>query len=140
MIAPCSSRTSWIVSAETGPACSATGCSIAEWLNWYWVTRKPPITLVKAAGKTSITSLLRKRRCKDASCGKTPVLTIPLCCITRLHDPDEFFKRPVEFQTCVLGIRWSTKRNFWGNHQIFHAPGRLSAEAADGPGGNHACQ
>src|SRR5580693_2393754 len=140
MIAPCSSRTSWIVSAEAGAACSATGCSIAEWLNWYWVTRKPPITLVKAAGKTSITSLLRKRRCKDATCGKTPTLTIPLCCITRLHDLDSFSNDRLNFKHVFWAADSRQKGIFGATTDISGASGRLSTEPADGPGGDHTCQ
>src|SRR5580704_5496950 len=104
---------------------------------------KPPSTLTKVAGKTSTTSLLTNRLSKGASrcavkfvCAKllgaklfgatyftSPVGWVAWCCMIPVPLTIPFFKRPVEFQTSVLGGRRPGKRIFCGNPLFFRTSG-----------------
>src|SRR5580692_8855735 len=165
MITACSSRTSCIISAEAGTTCSVAGCDAAAWLSWYWAMMTPPSTLTKVAGKTSTTSLPMNSLSKGASCFgaklfgtklvgaklvgaklvgaklvcamyfTSPVGWVAWCCMIPVPLTIPFFKRPVEFQTSVLGGRRPRKRNFCGSPVIFRTPAGSSppAETAGGP-------
>src|SRR5580693_1025340 len=105
----------------------------------------PPSTLTKVAGKTSTTSLPTNRLSKGASCfgaklfGATyftsPVGWVAWCCMIPVPLTIPFFKRPVEFQTSVLGGGRPRKRNFCGSPVIFRPPAGSNppAETAGGP-------
>src|SRR5260370_36977752 len=160
MIPACSSRTSCIISAEAGTTCSVAGCDAAGWWSWYWAMMTPPSTLTKVAGRTSTTSLPTNRLSKGASglgakvvgakfvgakfvgaklFGETyftsPVGWVAWCCMIPVPFDHPFFKRPVEFQTSVLGGRRPGKRIFCGNPVIFRSAAGSSppAEAAGRP-------
>src|SRR5579864_5799017 len=164
MITACSSRTSCIISADACTTWAVAGCDAAAWLSWYWAMMRPPSTLTKVAGKTSTTSLPTKRLSKGASCFgakvfgakffgaksfgaksfgamyfTSPVGWVAWCCMIPVPLTIPFFKRPVEFQTSVLGGRRPRKRNFCGIPRFFRRPAASNppAEAPGGPVGDH---
>ena len=123
-----------VIDADAGVTCSKTGFGVL-WPKWYWVNRKPPITLASAAGMMSSTNLPRNRVKSGAPCpfnslagtdlpatgvaAVVSTLTKSRCMILpSWNDPfgciirPRFFKRAIEFQTFVLGGRWPGLRNF----------------------------
>src|SRR4029077_9337246 len=69
----------------------------------------------------------------------SPVGWVAWCCMIPVPLTTPFFKRPVEFQTLVLGGGRPRKRNFCGIPRFFRrrAASNPPAEAASGPLGDH---
>ena len=102
---------------------------VAGGSNWYCVIRNPPMPLAIAPGRISKMSLERKRAHKAhphaAWCRRTASSPIP--------PRNAFFKRPIEFQTCVMGNR-GRKKDFLRRYEDFlraSTSGRLRRTAGN---------